>query len=158
MNLKKFFVTAAAVVFSTGMIFAQEADKEMMEKFEHTQQAISASLTIYNAHKATNSLTDTDRAIETALNTTLPAIFNQVENPREDLGTEMENAVTSLANTLLTYQELYPANLLDQDIANLITVQLAVTYAAQNELITPEVATILLAGFLEALGGEEAAE
>lgn len=158
MNLKNFFAAAAAVVLSSGMIFAQEADEEMMKKFEYTQQAISQSLMMYDAHKATNNLTDTDRAIETALNTTLPAIFNQVQTPSDELGTEMENAVTSLANTLLTYQTLYPANMLDQDIANLITVQLAVTYAAQKELIPAETAQILSLGLLEAMFGEEEAE
>lgn len=158
MNLKKFFAAAAAVVLSTGMVFAQEADEEMMKKFEYTQQAISQSMMLYNAHKATNNLTDTDRAIETALNTTLPAIFNQVQTPSDELGTEMENAVVSLANTLLTYQTLYPANMLDQDIANLVTVQMAVMYAAQNELIPAETAQILSLGLLQAMFGEEEAE
>lgn len=145
MNLKKCFTAMAAVLFCSTLALAQEIDKKTRQ---YTEQAITQSLMIFDAHKAQNKLNDTDRAIETALNTTLPGIFNRVEEPSEELGTEMENAVTALAQTLMTYQDLYPANMLNLDVAKLITLSLAFQYAVQCDLISEQAAQIILAGLL----------
>ncbi len=152
MNLKKFFAAAAVLIFSTGLSFAQDLDEKTLE---YTQKAITQSLMIFDAHKDANNLTDTDRAIETALNTTLPAIFNQIENPSDELGAELETAINGLSDILVTYQQLYPANMLDKDAANFITFNIALTYAAQNQLISQETAQIIAAGLMEAMFGEE---
>lgn len=152
MNLKKFFASAAAVVFCSGLVFAQEADEKTIQ---YTQKAIMQSLAIFDAHNDQNQLNDTDRAIETALNTTLPGIFNRVENPSEELATELENAVTSLAQTLVSYQQLYPANMLDMDVAKMITVQLALTYAAQKNLISEQASQIIMMSLMESMAGDE---
>lgn len=155
MNLKKCLTAAAAVLFCSTLALAQEEEDKTLQ---YTEQAITQSLMIFDAHKAQNELNDTDRAIETALNTTLPDIFNRVESPSTELGDEMENAVTSLAQTLLTYQELYPANMLNTEAAKLITLSLAIQYAAQHKLISETATQILAEGLLEAIAGAETEE
>lgn len=148
MNLKKFFAAAAVLVFTTGLSFAQDIDEQT---FAYTQKAIAQSIMIFDAHKDLNQLNDTDRAIETALNVTLPGIFNQIENPSETLGEEFDAALTNLADTLLTYQTVYPANLLDKDVAKVMTFNFALTYAVQKELVSQETAQIIIAGLLETI-------
>ena len=152
MNLKKIFTIATALILGSCTVFAQDIDEKTIE---YTQKAVSQSLAIYQAHKDLNQLTDQDRAIDTALNVTLPGIFNQVENPSDGLDTELENAVTALANVLMTYQTLYPSNMLDMDYAKLAVITIALTHAAQNKLISEEVAQILIATLLESMLPEE---
>ena len=147
MNLKKCLTAAGAVLFCSTLALAQEADEKALQ---YTQQAIMQSMTIFEAHKAQNKLNDTDRKIETALRETLPGIFNRVVN-EEDLSTELDEAITSLADTLLTYQDLYPQDMLDRELAKSLTFYVAIMYAAQENLITPEAGEIIQEWLIEML-------
>lgn len=151
MNLKKILM-AAVLVLGAGSVFAQDVDEKTLE---YTQKAVSQSFAIYQAHKDLNQLNAQDKAIDTALNKTLPDIFNQVENGSEELGAELENTIKSLTNTLLTYQQLYPANMLNEDYAQILTINVSILYAAQNKLITEEVASLLTETLMEAMMPEE---
>lgn len=143
---------AAVLVVSANAVFAQDVDEKTLA---YTQKAISQSFTIYQAHKDLNQLNAQDKIIDTALNETLPRIFNQVENGSEELGAELENTIKSLTNTLLTYQQLYPANMLNEDYAQMLTINVGILYAAQNKLISEEVAALLTETLMESLLPDE---
>ncbi len=151
MNLKKILM-AAVLVLGVGAAFAQEVDEKTMG---YTQKAVTQSFTIYQAHKDLNQLNAQDKAIDKALNETLPRIYNQVESGNEALGVELENEIKALTNTLLTYQQLYPANMLSQDYAQVLTINVSILYAAQNKLISEEVAELLTETLMESMMPEE---
>jgi len=142
MNLKKIFVTAVAVLSLGSAAFAQEVDEKTVE---YTQKALMQALMTVDAHKDLNQLTDKDRAILTSLDTTIPTILNKIQESSVEVETELETALTELTNNLLTNQTVYPANMLHQESAQVITFLIAVNYAQQKGLLLGKVTQILQA-------------
>lgn len=142
MNLKKIFVTAVAVLGLGTAAFAQGVDEKTVE---YTQKALAHAWMTVDAHKDCNQLTDTDKAILAYMDTTIPTILNKIQESSSEVESEVEPAVTDLANKLITSQDVYPANMLNQDAAKVMALLLAVGYAEEKGLLLGRVSQVLQA-------------
>lgn len=172
MNLKKLFVLAAALVVSTAAFAgnsstnsalieesvsaAANAVEEEMDPqiLKNTQQAVTMGLMIFDAHRDLKSMTDTDKAIEKALETDIPAILNKIKTSSDEVYPELEPALGKLTDLLLKNQTVYPAASVDRETGVYMTMITAVMYAQGKGLLLGRVTEILTAELQAAMGQE----
>lgn len=172
MNLKKLFVLAAALVVSTAAFAgnsstnsalieesvsaAANAVEEEMDPqiLKNTQQAVTMGLMIFDAHRDLKSMTDTDKAIEKALETDIPAILNKIKTSSDEVYPELEPALGKLTDLLLKNQTVYLAASVDRETGVYMTMITAVMYAQGKGLLLGRVTEILTAELQAAMGQE----
>lgn len=135
MNLKKFFVTAAAVLISaaafagnssdTKVIIEQvfgsaknvnvaELDAEQQEVF-NTMQALKEGLLVYEANLTANTMTEKDKAIDTALNEQIPAVLNKIKESSDEVYDELYPLLQKTANDIFANQTKYDKSQVDME-------------------------------------------
>ncbi len=126
-NLRKLFVTAVAVAASslafagntydvkdlvTGFFsFTQQMPTTELSPDEqmavNTAKALEKGLLTYAENLSKKELTATDKKIDTSLNTTIPAIFNKIQESSLEVQDELNNAVKELQTAVLSNQSEY---------------------------------------------------
>lgn len=129
MKFKKWMCTLAAVAFSTMAFAGNTSDLKVlidqfftpMEQVEQagqnlsaeeqeilkTMKALKSGLLTYEEHLTANQLTETDKAIHVSLNTTIPAIFNKIQESSDEVADEMEPVLKKLTEDILNNQNQF---------------------------------------------------
>lgn len=133
MNLKKFFVTAAAVLVAGAAFAGNSSDtKVLIEQFFagtdslsvaelddeqqrqiNTFKALKEGLLAYEANLTADSMTDTDRAIHNALNTDIPTVLNKIQTSSDDVYDELYPLLQTLSDNIFANQSTYTEGQID---------------------------------------------
>lgn len=172
MNLKKLFVLVAALAVSTAAFAGNSSTNSALieesvsaaanaveeetdpQVLKNTQQALTMGLMVFDAHRDLKSMTDADKAIETALETDIPTILNKIKTSSDEVYPELEPALGKLTDLLLKNQTVYPAAAVDRETGVYMTMITAVMYAQGKGLLLGRVTEILTAELQAAMGQE----
>ncbi len=162
MKLKKLFVLFAALAVSTAALAGNsstnsalieesvsvaaasvEEPKLDQQIIKNTQQALTMGLMIFDAHRDLNSMTETDKSIEKALEQQIPEILNKIQNSSDEVYEELEPVLKNLTQLLLNNQSVYPQTSIDMDTGTYITLITAVMYAQGKGLLLGKATEIL---------------
>ena len=160
--MKKLFVLLTAFTLSTAAFAANASSnsalieesvsagaqavsegKVSQQMLKNTQQALQLGLLIFDAHRDLNQMTDTDKAIEKALEKDIPAVFNKIKTTSDEVADEVEPLLTKLSSLLIANQPAYPKTAVDADTATFITFITAITYTQGKGLLNETAATVL---------------
>ncbi|WP_432634867.1 hypothetical protein [Candidatus Avelusimicrobium sp.] len=167
--MKKLFVLFTALMLSTaafaanassnsalieesvaaGAQAAQEGEVDQ-QTLKNTQQALQLGLLIFDAHRDLKQMTDTDKAIEKALEKDIPAAFNKIKTTSDEVADEVEPLLRKLSSQLIANQPAYPKTAVDEETATFITFITAITYTQGKGLLN-ETAAAVLNGELQAI-------
>lgn len=162
MKLKKLFALFAALAVSTAALAGNsstnsalieesvsvaaasvEEPKLDQQIIKNTQQALTMGLMIFDAHRDLNSMTETDKSIEKALEQQIPEILNKIQNSSDEVYEELEPVLKNLTQLLLNNQSVYPQTSIDMDTGTYITLITAVMYAQGKGLLLGKATEIL---------------
>ena len=162
MKLKKLFALFAALAVSTAALAGNsstnsalieesvsvaaasvEEPKLDQQIIKNTQQALTMGLMIFDAHRDLNSMTETDKSIEKALEQQIPEILNKIQNSSDEVYEELEPVLKNLTQLLLNNQSVYPQTSIDIDTGTYITLITAVMYAQGKGLLLGKATEIL---------------
>lgn len=164
MQLKKFLTLFAVLAFSTGAFAGnsstnsalfetsaataaasleqEEVDPQILK---NTQQAIGLGLTIFDAHRDLNSMSENEKEIEKILEIKIPGILNKMQNSTDEIANEWEPVLVNLTDLLLNNQNIYPAQSINKETGVYMALVISVMYAQQKGLLLGRVANILSA-------------
>ena len=167
--MKKLFVLLTALTLSTAAFAANASSNSALieesvstgaqavgegevsqQTLKNTQQALQLGLLIFDAHRDLNQMTETDKAIEKALEKDIPAVFNKIKKTSDDVADEVAPLLSKLSGLLISNQPAYPKTAVDADTATFITFITAITYTNKKGLLN-ETATTVLSGELQAI-------
>ena len=162
MKLKKLFALFAALAVATAALAGNsstnsalieesvsvaaasvEEPKLDQQIIKNTQQALTMGLMIFDAHRDLNSMTETDKSIEKALEQQIPEILNKIQNSSDEVYEELEPVLKNLTQLLLNNQSVYPQTSIDMDTGTYITLITAVMYAQGKGLLLGKATEIL---------------
>ena len=167
--MKKLFVLLTALTLSTAAFAANASsnsalieesvatgaqavgeDEVSQQTLKNTQQALQLGLMIFDAHRDLNQMTETDKAIEKALEKDIPAVFNKIKTTSDEVADEVEPLLSKLSGLLIANQPAYPKTAVDTDMATFITFITAITYTQGKGLLN-ETSAKVLNGELQAI-------
>ncbi|OUO56967.1 hypothetical protein [Candidatus Avelusimicrobium gallicola] len=164
MKLNKFFALLATLAVSTAAFAGNSSSNSALieqsvssaaatveeeaadpQILKNTQQALTMGFMIFDAHRDLNSMTETDQAIASLLESNIPATLNKIETSSDDVVDEIEPMIEQLTDLLLKNQTVYPAASYDRQAGVYITFLTAIMYANQKGLLLGKVSNILSA-------------
>ena len=167
--MKKLFVLLTALTLSTAAFAANASSNSALieesvatgaqtvgegevsqQTLKNTQQALQLGLMIFDAHRDLNQMTETDKAIEKALEKDIPAVFNKIKTTSDEVADEVEPLLSKLSGLLIANQPAYPKTAVDTDTATFITFITAITYTQGKGLLN-ETSAKVLNGELQAI-------
>lgn len=162
MKLNKIFALLAALAVSTAAFAGNSSSNSALieqsvssaaatveeeaadpQILKNTQQALTMGFMIFDAHRDLNSMTETDQAIASLLESNIPATLNKIETSSDDVADEIEPMVEQLTDLLLKNQTVYPASSVDRETGVYMTMLTAIIYAQGKGLLLGRVADIL---------------
>ncbi len=174
MNLKKFFVTAAAVLVSaaafagnssdtktlidqffsgTEQINVTELDAEQQEQL-NTFKAMQAGLLAYEANLSADSMTAADKAIDAALNEQIPAVLNKIKESSDEVYDELFPLLQKLANDVFANQNAYTKAQIDlEESAPVLMWMFSYVKAEQDGVLLGRASRVLQAEMAQMMVG-----
>ena len=137
--------TNSALIEESVSVAAASVEEPKLDQqiIKNTQQALTMGLMIFDAHRDLNSMTETDKSIEKALEQQIPEILNKIQNSSDEVYEELEPVLKNLTQLLLNNQSVYPQTSIDMDTGTYITLITAVMYAQGKGLLLGKATDIL---------------
>lgn len=128
-----------------------QQDSEMKQQALDVLKALKGGLINYDDHLNAGNLNETDKAIDKALNTTIPAIFNKIKNSSDEINAEITPVLKELASNIIKNQTEVPASKVKVDDCTDLLSIFAFLKADQDGTLSSRAARVIQAEQMETM-------